>query len=91
MPKLNLNDLITKSKELNEVSLEAESKFDLNETTLVQINIDLDSILHEWSWRCDKGYPDYNNLSDRIKLQEVLDEIISVRSLNKTDEIISLN
>lgn len=36
---------------------------------------DLDAILEEWSWRCDKGYPDFNNISDRIKLQEVLDEM----------------
>jgi len=36
---------------------------------------DLDAILEEWSWRCDKGYPNFNNTSDRIKLQEVLDEM----------------
>ena len=35
----------------------------------------LDAILEEWSWRCDKGYPDFNNLSDRFALQEVLDEM----------------
>lgn len=35
----------------------------------------LDAILQEWAWRCDKGYPDFNNLSDRFKLQEVLDEM----------------
>ena len=37
--------------------------------------VDIDAILSEWAWRCDKGYPDYNNKSDMIKLQEVLDEI----------------
>jgi hypothetical protein len=36
---------------------------------------DIDTILREWSWRCDKGYPDFNNISDRIRLQEVLDEM----------------
>ena len=36
---------------------------------------ELDAVLQEWSWRCDKGYPDYNNKEDRFKLQEVLDEI----------------
>ena len=36
---------------------------------------DFDAILAEWSWRCDKGYPDANNQSDMIKLQEVLDEM----------------
>lgn len=34
---------------------------------------DIEAIVSEWSWRCDKGYPDMNNISDRIKLQEVLD------------------
>ena len=37
--------------------------------------VDIDAILSEWAWRCDKGYPDYNNKSDMIKLQEVLDEM----------------
>lgn len=37
--------------------------------------LDFDTILREWSWRCDKGYPDFNNLDDKIKLQEVLDEM----------------
>lgn len=36
---------------------------------------ELDAVLQEWSWRCDKGYPDYNNKEDRFKLQEVLDEM----------------
>ena len=36
---------------------------------------DLDAILQEWSWRCDKGFPDYNSTNDRFKLQEVLDEM----------------
>ena len=38
-------------------------------------SINIDSILTEWSWRCDKGYPDYNNISDRLVLQQVLDEM----------------
>jgi hypothetical protein len=37
--------------------------------------VEIDAILSEWAWRCDKGYPDYNNKSDMIKLQEVLDEM----------------
>lgn len=35
----------------------------------------IESIVTEWAWRCDRGYPDFNNTSDRIKLQEVLDEM----------------
>ena len=38
-------------------------------------SIDVDAILSEWAWRCDKGYPEYDNISDRLKLQEILDEI----------------
>lgn len=38
-------------------------------------NININTILTEWSWRCEKGYPDYNNISDRLQLQEVLDEM----------------
>jgi hypothetical protein len=38
-------------------------------------SINIDSILTEWSWRCDKGYPDYNSVSDRLVLQQVLDEM----------------
>ena len=37
--------------------------------------LDYDAIVTEWSYRCDKGYPDMNNKSDIIKLQEVLDEM----------------
>lgn len=47
-------------------------------TTMPEVqleSIDVDAILSEWAWRCDKGYPDYNNKSDMIKLQEVLDEM----------------
>lgn len=57
--------------------------------------VEIDAILSEWAWRCDKGYPDYNNKSDMIKLQEVLDEIgialpfkrITEKSLPKTHKI----
>jgi hypothetical protein len=36
---------------------------------------DFDAIVTEWSYRCDKGYPDMKNKSDMIKLQEILDEM----------------
>ena len=57
-----------------------ESKETLTESVITETIQDnkpspnLDAILQEWTWRCDKGYPDFNNLSDRFKLQEVLDE-----------------
>jgi hypothetical protein len=56
------------------VLLEYNNKRNL-QNTVVDTNIDIDTILREWSWRCDKGYPDFNNISDRIRLQEVLDEL----------------
>jgi hypothetical protein len=45
------------------------------EASELNASVDLDAVLQEWSWRCDKGYPDYHNASDRLKLQEVLDEM----------------
>ncbi len=42
---------------------------------VVKKSIDIEAILSEWAWRCDKGYPDFNNTADKIKLQEVLDEM----------------
>ena len=58
-----------------------ESKETLTESVITETIQDnkplpnFDAILEEWAWRCDKGYPDYNNKSDMIKLQEVLDEM----------------
>ena len=68
-----LNDTPEESKD--------QSKEPLTESVITETIQDnkpspnLDAILQEWSWRCDKGYPDFNNLSDRFKLQEVLDEM----------------
>ena len=51
-----------------------ESKETLTESVITETIQDnkpspnLDAILQEWTWRCDKGYPDFNNLSDRFKL-----------------------
>ncbi len=68
-----LNDTPEESKD--------QSKETLTETVIAETVTNskplpnLDAILQEWAWRCDKGYPDFNNLSDRFKLQEVLDEM----------------
>ena len=68
-----LNDTPEESKD--------QSKETLTESVITETIQDnkplpnLDAILQEWAWRCDKGYPDFNNLSDRFKLQEVLDEM----------------
>lgn len=34
----------------------------------------VDKIIQEWSWRCEKGYPDINNPKDLQKLQELVPE-----------------
>lgn len=37
--------------------------------------LDFDAIVTEWSYRCDKGYPDMNNASDMAALQTLLEEM----------------
>lgn len=44
-------------------------------STSKEPKLDFDAIVTEWSYRCDKGYPDMKNKSDMIKLQEILDEM----------------
>jgi len=65
--RFNMNqsdvDQMTSNQVLQEYSFKVSQK------------IDIDYILQEWSWRCARGYPDYSNVSDRLKLQEVLDEM----------------
>ena len=62
----------SKPKTKPEIITESVVKQPIIENTTVP---DIDAILTEWSWRCDKGYPDINNPMDKIKLQEVLDEM----------------
>jgi hypothetical protein len=70
------------------VLLEYNTKRDERNTVVdtTYTNIDLDTILNEWAWRCDKGYPDFNNISDRIRLQEVLDEMGIKLPFDRLDE-----
>lgn len=37
--------------------------------------VDIDKILLEWSWRCEKGYPDLNTAKDLAVLKQVLKEM----------------
>lgn len=39
------------------------------------ITFDLDAVLREWSYRCDKGYPEMGNPADMIHLQNILEEL----------------
>lgn len=55
----------------SEVITESKTASTVKETA----SIDIEAILTEWAWRCEKGYPNYNDKNDMIKLQEVLDEM----------------
>ena len=71
---IDLDDVFNKSSNSNQKILSENAV--ITETAEVSKPLpNIESILLEWSWRCDKGYPDINNLSDKIKLQEVLDEM----------------
>jgi hypothetical protein len=37
--------------------------------------VDIDKIILEWSWRCEKGYPDLNTAKDLATLKQVLKEM----------------
>jgi hypothetical protein len=66
---------------LNDTPEESKNKESLTESVVtetiqhIKSLPNINAILHEWSWRCDKGYPDFNNKKDILKLQEVLDEM----------------
>jgi len=65
--------LNSKIEETVQTDILTESKI----TPVVEeaVSVDIDAILTEWAWRCEKGYPNYNDKNDMIKLQEVLDEM----------------
>ena len=73
---IDLNALFAKT---NTESVNNTPKEIITETkttsTPKEPKLDFDSIVTEWSYRCDKGYPDMKNKSDMIKLQEILDEM----------------
>jgi|688.fasta_scaffold259088_2 hypothetical protein len=63
---------LTNAEESKIITESVDIQPDVTESTA---KIDLNVVLEEWAWRCDRGYPDINNTSDKIKLQEVLDEM----------------
>jgi len=92
---INLDDILnsneeTSSKESKEIIIETKTTSTPKETMP-----DFDAIVTEWSYRCDKGYPDMKSKSDMIKLQEILSEMgikspfkrITEKSLPKTHKI----
>ena len=72
---INLDNLLNSNEEISS----EESKEIITETkttsTSKEPKLDFDAIVTEWSYRCDKGYPDMKNKSDMIKLQEILNEM----------------
>ena len=72
---INLDNLLNSNEEISS----EESKEIIIETkttsTSKEPKLDFDAIVTEWSYRCDKGYPDIKNKSDMFKLQEILNEM----------------
>jgi hypothetical protein len=68
MAKINLNSILAEPKDAVER---------ITETVEVaqQPLPDFDAILLEWSYRCEKGYPDFNNKKDMIALNKILKEM----------------
>ena len=76
---INLDDLLNSNEENSSEEVVEILKESITETAKsIEENAplpDFDAIVTEWSYRCDKGYPDMKNKSDMIKLQEILNEI----------------
>lgn len=66
---IKLDTLLT---ETNNIDSQEASLVTENTTEIPKSIPDIDAIVNEWTWRCEKGYPDFNNPSDMYKLQEVL-------------------
>jgi len=76
---INLDDILNSNEEASSEETIEILKESIAETAKsIEENAplpDFDAIVTEWSYRCDKGYPDMKNKSDMIKLQEILDEM----------------
>jgi hypothetical protein len=73
-----------KIEETVQTEILTESK--ITPTVEETVSVDIDAILTEWAWRCEKGYPDYNDKNDMVKLQEVLDEMGIALPFNRIKE-----
>jgi hypothetical protein len=66
---INLDNLLQDNKDLVNTEIITET------TSTPEVTIpDFESIVTEWSYRCDKGYPDMNDRSDMLHLQTILEE-----------------
>ena len=76
---INLDDLLNSNEEnSSEETVEILKESIVETAKLIEENAplpDFDAIVTEWSYRCDKGYPDMKSKSDMIKLQEILNEM----------------
>ena len=76
---INLDDLLNSNEENSSEEVVEILKESITETAkAIEENAplpDFDAIVTEWSYRCDKGYPDMKNKLDMIKLQEILNEM----------------
>ena len=70
--KFNYSQQEVNAMTTNEVLLEYRKQNQLYESKKL---INFDSILREWSYRCDKGYPEVGNPSDMIHLQNIFEEL----------------
>jgi hypothetical protein len=78
MAKINLNSILADDKNAVE---RIEETVEVAQQPLP----DFDAILLEWSYRCDKGYPDLNNKKDMAILQNILFEMGIKNPFNLTE------
>jgi hypothetical protein len=79
MAKINLNSILADDKNAVERIVET--------VEVVQHPLpDLDAILMEWSWQCEKGYPDFNNKKDLAILKGILTEMKVSVPINEADD-----
>lgn len=55
------------------------------------ITFDIDAVLREWAYRCDKGYPEMGNPADMIHLQNILEELGVETPFEKITEVPKTN
>lgn len=68
----DLDDLFN-PQEMQIVPIELNES--VTETSVpVQLNIDYDKLISEWSYRCRRGYPIWGDIEDMLVLQTILEE-----------------
>jgi hypothetical protein len=77
---IRLDDLLTESIEIQSTETAVQQSVD------PVITFDLDAVLREWSYRCDKGYPEMGNPADMLHLQNILEELGIESPFSKIEE-----